>query len=81
MNIESKIKGILSELSGEKDISNGATLQGDLALDSISLVTMLVEIEDAFGIELKESDMNPFLLNTVGNVVEMVKGYKGDADE
>ena len=81
MNIESKIKGILSELSGEKDISNGATLQGNLALDSISLVTMLVEIEDAFGIELKESDMNPFLLNTVGNVVEMVKGYKGDADE
>ena len=81
MNIESKIKGILSELSGEKDISNGATLQGNLALDSISLVTMLVEIEDAFGIELKESDMNPFLLNTVWNVVEMVKGYKGDADE
>ncbi len=81
MNIEEKVKGILSELSGEKILKNEATLQDNLALDSLSMVTMLVEIEDAFGIELKEADMNPFDLNTVQSVIDMVGRYMGDENE
>lgn len=77
MDIELKVKGILAKLSGEKVVRNEAALQVDLALDSISMVTMLVEVEDAFGIELKESDMNPFELSTVQNVIDMVKRYQG----
>lgn len=81
MNIEEKVKGILCELSGEKVADNEATLQGELALNSIMMVTMLVELEDTFGIELKESDMNPFDLNTVQNVIDMVGRYVGDENE
>ncbi|MBE6717765.1 MAG: acyl carrier protein [Ruminococcaceae bacterium] len=75
MNIEEKVKGILSELSGQKSVEVDATLQGDLAFDSILMVTMLVQIEDVFGIELDESDMNPFELNTVQSVISMVNRY------
>ncbi len=81
MNIEEKVKGILSEVSAEEIVKNEATLQEDLALDSLSMVTMLVEIEDAFGIELDESDMNPFDLDTVQSVIDMVNRYKGDENE
>ena len=81
MNIEEKVKGILSELSGEETIENDAMLQGELALDSLSMVTMLIEIEDTFGIELDESDMNPFDLNEVQNVIDMVNRYCGDENE
>ncbi len=81
MNIEEKVKSILSELSGEEEITNEATLQGDLALDSLSMVTLLVEIEDAFEIQLDEADMNPFDFETVQSVVDMVTKYKGDEDE
>lgn len=81
MNIEKKVKRILSELSGEMTIENEATLQGDLALDSLLMVTLLIEIEEIFGFELDESDMNPFVLSTVQSVIDMVFKYVGDKDE
>ena len=81
MNIEEKVKSILCELSTEKTVENNSQLQGDLALDSLMMVTMLIEIENAFGIELDEADMNPFDLNTVQSVIDMVAKYYGDEDE
>lgn len=81
MNIENKVKEILCELSGEETIENTDHLQGDLVLDSLMMVTMLVEIEDVFAIELDESDLNPFDLSTVQSVVDMVIKYCGDENE
>lgn len=81
MNIEEKVKSILSELSGEVEISNEATLQNDLALDSLSMVTLLVEIEDAFEVQLYEADMNPFDFETVQSVINMVGKYVQDEVE
>ena len=81
MNIETKVKEILSELSSEETIENTDNLQVDLALDSLMMVTMLVEIEETFEIELDEADMNPFDLGTVQNVIDMVAKYYGDENE
>lgn len=81
MNVEEKVKDILFELSGEEIIENNAMLQEELGMDSISMVTMLVEIEEVFDIELDESDMNPFDLTTVQNVIDMVGKYRSDEHE
>ena len=81
MNVEEKVKNILYELSGEVGIDNNQRLQDDLLLDSLSMVTMLIEIEDVFEIQLNESDMNPFDLNTVQDVIDLVGKYYGDKDE
>lgn len=81
MNIEERVKGILFELSGEENIDNEAMLQDDLLLDSLSMVTLLIEIEDAFEIQLDDSDMNPFDLNMVQDVIDMVSRYCGDKNE
>ena len=81
MNIEEKVKDILSELSGEESIANEASLQEDLALDSLAMVTLLIEIEDVFEIQLDEADMNPFDLNAVQDVIEMVSRYRGNENE
>lgn len=75
MSTEDKVKKILSSLSGEEDIKSETSLQNDLALDSLAMVALLVEIEDTFNIELDESDMNPFDLTTVQSVINMVKKY------
>lgn len=77
MNIEEKVKAILSELSGEDTIDNASALQNELALDSLMMVTLLMEIEDTFAIELDESDMNPFDLETVQSVIDLVMKYCG----
>lgn len=81
MNIEERVKGILLELSGKENIDNEAMLQDDLMLDSLSMVTLLIEIEDTFEIQLDESDMNPFDLNMVQDVIDMVSRYSGDENE
>ena len=68
------------ELSGGEVVANDTILQDDLALDSLLMVTLLVEIEKTFGIELDEADMNPFDLTTVQDVVDMVGKYCGGND-
>lgn len=81
MNVELEIKKILSDLSGEDRVNNDTTLQGDLALDSLSMVRLLIEIEEVFQIRLDEKDMNPFDLNTVKDIIGLVKKYNGDENE
>ncbi len=78
MQIEDKVKEIVAELSGETNVSVYASLQEDLALDSLAMVTLLLEVEDVFSIELDESDMNPFDLTTVQSVINLVNKYDGD---
>ena len=50
MRQEEMVRNILQEISGSEKIELDATLQEDLALDSLSMVTLLVEIEEAFAI-------------------------------
>ena len=78
MRIEESVKSILKELSGEENIKNEAMLQDDLAMDSLSMVSLLIGIEDVFEIELNEADMNPFALGTVQDVVDLVEKYVGE---
>lgn len=75
MNTTEKVNELLKELSGKEDINNTDNLQNDIGLDSLGLVTMLLMIEDTFNIQLRESDMNPFDLITVADVVALVDRY------
>lgn len=81
MNIEEKVKEILFELSGEEVIENDYYLEEQLILDSLAMVTLLIELEETFEIELDEADMNPFELSTVQNVIDLVSKYCGDENE
>lgn len=76
--INDKVIEILAELSGTGNISLENHLQNGLGLDSMLMVTLLIEIEEKFSIELNESDMNPFDLNTVQDVISLVEKYGGD---
>ena len=64
---------------------NSNSLQNDLGMDSLGLIMLLTMIEDTFEIELDESDMNPFELKTVQDVIDLVAKYadgqKEEADE
>ena len=70
-----KIIEILKELSGLEEVKEKEHLRNDLALDSFHMVTLMIAIEDVFQIELEESDLNPFQLNTVQDVVNLVEKY------
>ena len=69
------VSEILSELSGVENIYAEQDLQLDLGLDSLQLVTLLIMLEESFQITLNESDMNPFDLINVNNVINLVEKY------
>ena len=77
MEIFDKVTTILSELSGIENICLEHELQGDLTLDSLQMVTLLMMLEENFQIVLDESDMNPFDLINVWHVVNLVEKYVG----
>lgn len=81
MDIKEKVKEILFELSGEEVVDLQTELQNDLSLDSLLMVTLLMELEEAFSVELDESDMNPFDLITVQDVVNLAEKYVGVENE
>jgi acyl carrier protein len=75
METQERVFDIIRELSGVENVELNASLQDDISLDSLGMVTLLIMIEDEFKIELDEADMNPFDLLTVDNVVTLVKKY------
>lgn len=77
MEFFDKVCLILSELSEIETICLEHELQSDLGLDSLQMVTLLMMLEENFQITLDESDMNPFDLVNVWQVVDLVEKYAG----
>ena len=75
MKVFDQVTVILSELSGMEAICLEHELQSDLGLDSLQMVTLLMMLEENFQITLDESDMNPFDLVNVWQVVDLVEEY------
>lgn len=76
MSIYERTKKVLQTVCGQEPSDTQDRLQEDLLMDSLGMVTLLLQIEDEFGIELKESDMNPFDLITVEDVLRLVGRYE-----
>lgn len=78
MDTQETVIAVLTELSGCEKVELSSTLTGDLGLDSMLMVSMLIEFEASFNIEFEESDMNPYDLETVSDAVELVVRYVGE---
>ncbi len=77
MNRTETVMDILKTLSDEETIQLTDSLAADLHLDSLAMVMLLVCLEDTLQIQLKESDMNPYDLQTVEDVVKLAQRYEG----
>ena len=75
---DEKLQKILRELSGLDTFGENDSLQGDLGLDSLAMVNLLLAIEDAYGVTLEESDMDPMTLLTVADVSALVEKYRAE---
>lgn len=77
MEITNKVVVLLSDICGMENICPDHMLQNDLGFDSLQMVTLLMLLEENFEITLSESDMNPFDLITVSDVVSLLAKYLG----
>ena len=74
--VKEKVFEIIEDISAVQTCDTSASLLEDLALDSLCMVMLLVMIEDTFSIELDESDMDPYALATVQDVIDLVTKYR-----
>ena len=77
-DISMEIKKMVAALSGEitiNEIKDDTNLFLELGFDSIMLVQLLADIEEHYGILLKDEDMDTDNLSTVSALVETVKRY------
>lgn len=72
-DLEQKVKQIIAEQLGknEADIKNEASFIEDLGADSLTTVEMSLALEDAFGIEIPDTEQEN--LRTVQQAVDFVK--------
>ncbi|MGN1348480.1 MAG: phosphopantetheine-binding protein [Acutalibacteraceae bacterium] len=68
-----KLREIICEFADVKpeDITEETNIRTDLALDSLSLLNLAVEIENEF--ELEVSDRDAMNLETVGDVMALIE--------
>ncbi len=70
-----EIKGILSTQFdvNEDEITVDTTLAEDLGADSLDVVDLLMSIEDEFGVEIPDEDVEN--IKTVGALVEYIESH------
>lgn len=76
MNIFETLKSLISSDLGvdEDTIDMGSRLVEDLGADSLDAVELIMSIEDAFEIEVADSDADS--LKTVKDIVEYIENHK-----
>ena len=67
------IRKILAGYTAEEDITLQSKIKEDLGLDSLSLVSFLVELEEALGFELDMSDLDPEKISVVADIVKLTE--------
>lgn len=75
--MKEKIDKILKEQCFADQIFSEQSLEDDLGMDSLSMVELLVEIEETFQIQLEESDLNPSEFEKVLDIYKLVEKYVG----
>ena len=75
-NIEARVKKVVAEqLSiNEADIKNESAFIEDLGADSLETVELVMALEDAFGIEIPDSEQEK--LRTVQQAIDYIKEHQ-----
>jgi len=65
--------GILQDLHSDVDWENEDALVDDGLLDSFDIITLVNELNDAFGVEIGLEHLEPENFNSVGAIMALLK--------
>lgn len=71
-----QLLAILKDIKPEVDFETATTLIDDNILDSFDIVTVVVELNDAFDIEVSVDDLVPENLNSVDAMIELINNLQ-----
>ena len=71
-----QLLAILKDIKPEVDFESATTLIDDNILDSFDIVTVVVELNDAFDIAVSVDDLVPENLNSVDAMIELINSLQ-----
>lgn len=74
--MKEELMNILSELRPEVNFEQETALIDDGILDSFDMVSLIGEINEAFGIEISFDDIEPENFNSVDGMLELIERLK-----
>lgn len=72
-----RLKKILSELHPEVEFSEQTRLLDDKILDSLDIVALVTDVNEAYGIDIGAEDVIPENFGTVGDILALIKRRGG----
>lgn len=75
-NIQEKIGEILEKVLGNNSSSNESDMDFSKDIDSIKFVTIILEIENEFNIEIDDDDFDMDNFTSADKLVDLVLSYK-----
>lgn len=61
-----------------EDVNENSSLRDDLDLSSLQAVTLVMDLEDEFGVVIEDEELEK--LSTVGDVIEIVLAKQAEAE-
>lgn len=68
---------ILKEIRPDVDFENEEALIDDGILDSFDVVSIISEIDDKFGVQIRITELDPESFNSVDNLWNLIQTLKG----
>lgn len=80
MSVAERVRAIVVEEMqvSESEVTESATFDGDLKLDSLEVVELLMALEDEFGVDIPEDEAAG--IQTVGDAVRYLEQKTGRSD-
>lgn len=75
--IENRIIEVIGKLTVVKEIATDNQLL-QLGFDSLKKVELIIELENEFGLQFEDSELNPQNFNSVKDLLELVHRYIGE---
>lgn len=75
MNRFEDVAEVISRTADGNGITPEQELKEDLGLDSLSLVSVIVGLEEKFSVQFDESDLDPSKIVQVKDLVRLVEKY------
>jgi diaminopimelate decarboxylase len=74
---ETLLKEALPRLAGQDAVDAGVSLKS-VGLDSLTMVEVLVRVENEYGISIPDEDLVPGVFATPATLWELIERYRGD---
>lgn len=79
--IKLRLENLMRQIVPVEVFDSQLSLKDDLGIDSLALVNVLVQLEEAFNITIDISDLSPEKLKTIGDLYTLVEKYISNNEE